>query len=141
MAGNIRGARFLGTRNTPVYQWRPVPRAARKVRAWTGAILRRRGPCRELDAFELGAKMREAASLALANPDAQKRFINFAEDVQIPIELPQRANLYLLGWASCCEVARYAPAVPGRIENPAVCLMADSLCASLRLLAIEPGLP
>lgn len=50
---------------------------------------------RELDAFELGVEVREAASLALANPDAQKRFINFAENVPIPFESLERADIYL----------------------------------------------
>ncbi len=50
---------------------------------------------RDLDTFELGGEVRAAATVALANSDARKRFINFAEDVQIPFESLERADIYL----------------------------------------------
>jgi len=38
-----------------------------------------------------------AAARELGNPESRKRFIKFAENVQIPFELMERADIYLFG--------------------------------------------
>jgi hypothetical protein len=53
------------------------------------------GLYRDLDAFGLGDELRSAADLALSNQDARKRFIDFAERVQIPFESLESADIYL----------------------------------------------
>lgn len=53
------------------------------------------GLCRDLNAFGLGDSARSAANVALSNPDARKRFIDFAENVQIPFESLEYADIYL----------------------------------------------
>ena len=49
----------------------------------------------ELDAFGLGKDVIRAAAGALSNPESRKRFIKFAEKVQIPFEVLERADIYL----------------------------------------------
>ncbi len=49
----------------------------------------------ELDAFGLGKDVVGAAASALSNPDSRKRFVKFAEKVQIPFEVLERADISL----------------------------------------------
>ena len=50
---------------------------------------------RDLASFGLGQDITAAAAQALLNPEIRKRFVNFADDVQIPFDKLERADLYL----------------------------------------------
>lgn len=49
----------------------------------------------ELEAFGLDQDVVRAAARALSNPDSRRRFVKFAEKVQIPFELLERADIGL----------------------------------------------
>lgn len=49
----------------------------------------------DLRVFGLGDEIAIAASHGCADPESRKRFIKFAEDVQVPFERLERAGLYL----------------------------------------------
>lgn len=49
----------------------------------------------ELDAFGLGKDVVGAAARAFSSPESRKRFVKFAEKVQIPFEVLERADIYL----------------------------------------------
>lgn len=49
----------------------------------------------ELAAFGLGQDVTEAAVHALGDPESSKRFVKLAEEVQIPFEVLERADIYL----------------------------------------------
>ena len=49
----------------------------------------------ELETLGLSQDVAVAAAHELENPDARKRFIKFAENVQIPYELLERTDIYL----------------------------------------------
>jgi len=49
----------------------------------------------ELQAFGLGQDVTTAAGRESMNPKARKRFVTFAENVQIPFELLEQADIYL----------------------------------------------
>ena len=49
----------------------------------------------DLAAFGLGQDITAAAARVLLNPEVRKRFVNFAEDVQIPFDKLEGADLYL----------------------------------------------
>ena len=49
----------------------------------------------ELDAFGLGKDVIRAAGVALSNPESRKRFVKFAEKVQIPFEVLECADICL----------------------------------------------
>jgi len=50
---------------------------------------------RDLHAFGVDDEVAGSAARELANPEARKRFLKFAEDVQIPFEMLERADLHL----------------------------------------------
>lgn len=49
----------------------------------------------ELDALGLDKDVLAAAARALSNPESRKRFVNFAEKIQIPFEVLERAEICL----------------------------------------------
>ena len=49
----------------------------------------------ELGGFGLGNDVVGAAASALGNPESRKRFVKFAEKVQIPFEVLERADICL----------------------------------------------
>lgn len=49
----------------------------------------------DLQILGLGEDVLAAAARELMNPNARKRFIKFAEDVQIPFETLEHADIYL----------------------------------------------
>lgn len=49
----------------------------------------------DLHAFGLGSEVVTAAARELKNPEARKRFLKFAENVQIPFDLLERADIHL----------------------------------------------
>lgn len=50
---------------------------------------------RDLDGLGLGSDVATAAARELVNPEARKQFIKFAEDVQVPFEVLEQADIYL----------------------------------------------
>ena len=50
---------------------------------------------RDLHAFGVGDEVAGAAARELANPETRKRFLKFAEDVQIPFEMLEQADIFL----------------------------------------------
>ena len=49
----------------------------------------------DLATFGLGPDVAAAAERQLASPETRKRFIKFAEDVQIPFEMLEQADIHL----------------------------------------------
>ena len=49
----------------------------------------------ELRAFGLGPGVISAAARLLSDPEVRKRFINFADNVQISFDMLERSELYL----------------------------------------------
>lgn len=49
----------------------------------------------DLDVWGLSAEVKAQAARVLADPDSRRRFLDFAENVQIPFESLERADIYL----------------------------------------------
>lgn len=49
----------------------------------------------ELEVFGLGGDVVTAAARAFSNPESRKHFVKFAEKVQIPFEVLERADICL----------------------------------------------
>lgn len=50
---------------------------------------------RDLDVLGLSADVKAEAARVMSNPESRRRFLDFAENVQIPFESLERADIYL----------------------------------------------